>query len=479
MALCLAASSFNASAQQATQLSDAQKQEIQQKVLPVVFEQIKEQAGIDILGWAQPKLTADYLGSLPGFSGLKSSNGLRADETPTAYSVKPDSIILNLGGSLTGGALNKNYGVLSRDEQIRSLKRNYEELNSKVKKAKDDYLKMKNKLSDSQKVFDGLNDDNKKIKLDYYNSDHEYQKVVIELSSLRDQHTKLAQERKDVIRKIENLNVIINDSKNEIKNVEGKIKIIEESLNAIDSNKNDSIAKKKKLDEKFSALQMDVLSTNKDIETLSYEINSIIENKKLKEEQNSKLLAELESISLKNVKIAVDAGHGGNEIGAIGCLRNNEKDVNLAIARNLASELKLRGARVVMTRNGDETVGLYDRVKKTNENEAMVFISIHGNALPDNMDPNEHKGTSVFYYYPQAKPLADSILKSMTAQLPLSDDGVRLGSFAVVRNTDALSVLVEVGYLINPSDNAYLLYKEIQANAAKAIADGLEVFLKN
>ena len=180
---------------------------------------------------------------------------------------------------------------------------------------------------------------------------------------------------------------------------------------------------------------------------------------------------------LKNVKIAVDAGHGGNEIGAIGCLRNNEKDVNLAIARNLASELKLRGARVVMTRNGDETVGLYDRVKKTNENEAIVFISIHGNALPDNMDPNEHKGTSVFYYYPQAKPLADSILKSMTAQLPLSDDGVRLGSFAVVRNTDALSVLVEVGYLINPSDNAYLLDKEIQANAAKAIADGVEDFM--
>ena len=91
MALCLAASSFNASAQQATQLSDAQKQEIQQKVLPVVFEQIKEQAGIDILGWAQPKLTADYLGSLPILGGL--NNGLRADVAP--YSVQPDSIILS------------------------------------------------------------------------------------------------------------------------------------------------------------------------------------------------------------------------------------------------------------------------------------------------------------------------------------------------------------------------------------------------
>ena len=100
MALCLAASSFNASAQQATQLSDAQKQEIQQKVLPVVFEQIKEQAGIDILGWAQPKLTADYLGSLPIFGGL--NNGLRA---ATDINVQPDSIkidVTKLGLGLVG-----------------------------------------------------------------------------------------------------------------------------------------------------------------------------------------------------------------------------------------------------------------------------------------------------------------------------------------------------------------------------------------
>ena len=96
MALCLAASSFNASAQQATQLSDAQKQEIQQKVLPVVFEQIKEQAGIDILGWAQPKLTADYLGNLPIFNQLQGNSGLRADGDLTAYSLRPDSILLDM-----------------------------------------------------------------------------------------------------------------------------------------------------------------------------------------------------------------------------------------------------------------------------------------------------------------------------------------------------------------------------------------------
>ena len=180
---------------------------------------------------------------------------------------------------------------------------------------------------------------------------------------------------------------------------------------------------------------------------------------------------------LKNIKIVIDAGHGGEENGATGCLRHNEKDINLSIAKMLATELKLRGANVIMTRQGDETVGLTDRVKLTNKNEASIFISIHGNALPDNMDPNEHEGTSVFYYYPQAKPLADSILKSMTSQLPLADDGVRQGSFAVVRNTEALSVLIETGYLINPSDNAYLLDEEVRLNAAKAIADGVENFL--
>jgi len=181
---------------------------------------------------------------------------------------------------------------------------------------------------------------------------------------------------------------------------------------------------------------------------------------------------------LENIKIVVDAGHGGDEIGAIGCLRNKEKDINLSIAKNLASELKSRGAKVIMTRNRDESVELYDRVKITNDNDAMIFLSIHGNALPDSMNPLENTGTSIYYYYPQAKPLADAIMKDMNEQLPLNDDKVRKGSLAVVRNTNALSVLIEVAYLINPEDNAKLIDKDFQKNAAKAIADGVEEFMK-
>lgn len=181
---------------------------------------------------------------------------------------------------------------------------------------------------------------------------------------------------------------------------------------------------------------------------------------------------------LQNIKIVVDAGHGGDEIGAIGCLGHHEKDVNMAIAKNLATELKSRGAKVIMTRKHDETVALYDRVKITNDNDGMIFLSIHGNALPDNMNPLENSGTSIYYYYPQAKPLADAIMKEMNEQLPLNDDKVRKGSLAVVRNTEALSVLIEVAYLINPEDNSMLINKDFQKNAAKAIADGVEEFLK-
>ena len=92
MALCLVASSFTTSAQ-TVQLSEAQKTEIQKEVLPVVFEQIKEQTGLDILGWAQPQLSSDFIGSLPVLNNLQS--GLRAD-TPTPYSVKPDSVVVNI-----------------------------------------------------------------------------------------------------------------------------------------------------------------------------------------------------------------------------------------------------------------------------------------------------------------------------------------------------------------------------------------------
>ncbi len=182
---------------------------------------------------------------------------------------------------------------------------------------------------------------------------------------------------------------------------------------------------------------------------------------------------------LKNIKIAIDAGHGGSEIGAIGCLGNKEKDVALDIAKLLETELKKRGAKVFMTREDDNYIGLKDRVDYANKEDAVVFISIHSNALPDGTDPNKISGTSIYYYYNQAKPLAETILNSIVTQTGLNDDKVRQASFAVVRNTNALSILIETAYLINPEDNAKLIDPQFQRVFVQSVADGLESYFSS
>lgn len=180
---------------------------------------------------------------------------------------------------------------------------------------------------------------------------------------------------------------------------------------------------------------------------------------------------------LKDIIIAVDAGHGGCENGAIGCCGDKEKDINLAIAKNLKQELESRGAKIIMTREDDVQVSLQERVNKAKDNSATLLISIHANALPDGQDPIKNRGTSVYYYHNQAKPLAESILSTMTTELNTQNDRVRQGSLALVRPTSSVSVLIEVAYIINPDDYALLLDKNFQLNCAKAITDGIEKYL--
>lgn len=181
---------------------------------------------------------------------------------------------------------------------------------------------------------------------------------------------------------------------------------------------------------------------------------------------------------LKGINITVDAGHGGKEIGATGCLGDKEKDINLKIAKDLEQELISRGANVTMTRQGDDYVSLNDRVKIANDSNSMIFISVHGNALPDRLNPNLHRGTSVFYYYNESKLLGANVLTSVLKNTGMENDKLRQESFAVVRNTNVLSVLIEVGYLINPDDNEMLIDKHFQKQCAKAIAEGVENYFK-
>ena len=175
--------------------------------------------------------------------------------------------------------------------------------------------------------------------------------------------------------------------------------------------------------------------------------------------------------------IAVDAGHGGREAGTVGPTKIPEKVVNLAISKQLQAELKRRGANVVMTRTTDTDVEIYSRPQIANDNNASISISIHANSMVDG-NPLERHGVSVFWYNDHAKDLAHKIKKSMVEELKLRDDGTRYASFVLTRPTMPVSVLVEVGYMPNPDEYLKLTNPKIQRQAAKAIADGLEKFLK-
>lgn len=180
---------------------------------------------------------------------------------------------------------------------------------------------------------------------------------------------------------------------------------------------------------------------------------------------------------LKDLKITLDSGHGGKESGATGCLGDKEKDINLSITKLLQYELQQKGATVYLTRDKDVDVSLNDRVKISQQNDSDIFISLHHNALADSAAESNRSGTSVYYFYQQSKELADYIHSSMLQELKLKDDKVRDASYAVIRNSESLAVLIEIGYMIDPEDNSKIITQEFQQQAAKAILHGLENYI--
>ncbi|MBQ3310642.1 N-acetylmuramoyl-L-alanine amidase [bacterium] len=182
-------------------------------------------------------------------------------------------------------------------------------------------------------------------------------------------------------------------------------------------------------------------------------------------------------IPLKGIKIVVDAGHGGKEPGAISCCHDYEKDFNLSMALYLEKFLKEMGADVYMTRSSDKFVSLEDRVKYTNDINAQIFISIHANSLPDNANPQNHRGSSVYYYYNEAKLLSEILLNTIFKEMNMNIENVNQASFAVVRNTSAVSVLVESAYVINPDDNELLMQDDFRKAYAKTLANGIKNYV--
>lgn len=183
--------------------------------------------------------------------------------------------------------------------------------------------------------------------------------------------------------------------------------------------------------------------------------------------------------SPEEITVVVDAGHGGSEAGALGCLGDKEKDINLKIANELKNQLELRGFNVVMTRECDANISLNERVEIAKNNDAAIFVSIHLNSIGDiPMNIHKNKGTSVYYYNKNSRKLAESVKKSVTSIAGTRDDGLKTASFAVIRPTDYVGILVETAYMTNPCDSMMYRTDAFIENTAKGITEGIVNYLE-
>ena len=184
--------------------------------------------------------------------------------------------------------------------------------------------------------------------------------------------------------------------------------------------------------------------------------------------------------SLSGTTILLDPGHGSDaDLGARGPDGYPEKDVTLIVSKLLRDQLEARGATVVMTREGDDDLFPADRVEIIEQSEPTLALSLHYNALPDAGDALETTGIGMFWYYPQAHGLAAFLHDYLVETLDRESYGVYWNNLALTRPTVAPSVLLELGFMINPQEFEWIMDEDAQQALAIALAEGVEAWLSN
>jgi N-acetylmuramoyl-L-alanine amidase len=213
--------------------------------------------------------------------------------------------------------------------------------------------------------------------------------------------------------------------------------------------------------------------------------------------------------------IVVDPGHGGTEEGARGVKGTLEKTVTMAVARRLKTALETRlGARVLLTRDDDRVVALDERAAFANNNKADLFISLHANAslrraaagaevfylTLDRADEEarrvaESEGVAmpvfgggtreidvILWERAQAQHLthsaafAELVEARLRGAVPVSPRAVQQAPLRVLVGANMPAVLVEMGYISNPDQEAAMASAPFQARVAQALADAVAGF---
>ena len=235
-----------------------------------------------------------------------------------------------------------------------------------------------------------------------------------------------------------------------------------------------------------------------------------------------KTAATKKTTSAKGKVVVLDAGHGGDDPGAInGSLK--EKNIVLSIAQKAGKELQGRGYKVYYTRSKDKFINLRDRTKYANDKAADLFISIHANAAPSKTKAATMRGIETFFLSPArsersknaaalenksdieemnyfskqtflnflnrekiiaSNKLAIDVQREVLARAKsvsskASDGGVREAPFWVLVGALMPAVLLEVGYITHPSEGDLINNSKYQDALAKGLADGIDVYFSN
>ena len=192
-----------------------------------------------------------------------------------------------------------------------------------------------------------------------------------------------------------------------------------------------------------------------------------------------------------NKIVYLDAGHGGYDPGA-SYFGISEKSLTLAIQSRVKAKLEAEGYQVVTTRTSDTYVDLADRSRAANASESDIFVSIHINASGS----SAAQGIETYYYQPYAEypsrinatyhanptrlsmsdTLANAIQSSLINATGAQNHGVKRQTFAVLRETTAPAVLLELGFLSNPQEATRLNTSAYQETLANAIVAGIKSY---
>lgn len=236
------------------------------------------------------------------------------------------------------------------------------------------------------------------------------------------------------------------------------------------------------------------------------------------------VLLVVSALCMMSFTIVIDAGHGGDDFGAIGLVKGvKEKDLNLSVAQQLASKIRAKypEVKVVLTRDTDVFLPLQKRADIANKNHADLFVSIHTNAaenrkacgaetfilgtdrMEDNLDvamrenavmkleqdqtvyqgfdPNSIESYIIFelmqnQYMDNSLVFAELVQNQFVGTLNRANRGVRQAAFWVLLKSACPSVLVEMGFLSNAEEEKWLASEEGKTGIVNSIFNAFEKY---